>query len=173
MFKIDPAVNKAHTFARVLASKKVLAQMSASDFTGDIRELQRVWLQGIVQKHGTTITGVAKKAGLTPTTLTRLVNDPEHQHLLSTVSINKISRAFDEPVPNFGAAPTIDAYKAAVFNVVTVLAEEGAFNNPENAVLAAETVLELADWVVANEADKPSEFGSVISFALQRLRRHA
>lgn len=173
MFKIDPAVHNAHNFARVLASKKVLAQMAASNFTGDIRELQRLWLQGIVEKHGTTITGVAKKAGLTPTTLTRLMNDPEHQHLLSTVSISKISRAFGEPVPNFGATPTLDAYKAAVFNVVTVLAEEGAFNNPANAVLAAETVVELADWVVAHEADRPTEFGSVISFALQRLRRHA
>jgi len=147
--------------------------MTASDMTSDIRELQRLWLQGIVSKHATTITGVAKKAGLTPTTLTRLVNDPDHQHLLSTVTVSKISRAFGEPVPNFGAAPSLDAYKTAVFNVVTVLAQEGAFNNPDNSVLAAETVIELADWVVANDADRPSEFGSVISFALQRLRRHA
>ena len=156
-----------------MASTKGLAHMTASDMTGSIRELQRLWLQGIVEKHATTVTGVAKKAGLTPTTLTRLMNDPDHQHLLSTVSINKISRAFGEPVPNFGATPSIEAYKTAVFNVVSVLAEAGAFNNPANSNLAAETVIELADWVVANENEKPSEFGSVISFALQRLRRHA
>jgi hypothetical protein len=147
--------------------------MGASDMTSGIRELQRLWLQGIVNKHTTTITGVAKKAGLTPTTLTRLMNDPDHQHLLSTVSISKISLAFGEPVPNFGAEPSLEAYKAAVFNVVAVLAEEGAFNNPDQATLAAETVVELADWVVANKAEQPAEFGSVISFALQRLRRHA
>lgn len=147
--------------------------MSGSEMASDIREMQRKWLQDIVARHSTTITGIARKAGLTPTTLTRLMNDPEHQHLLSTVSIGKISRAFNEPVPNFGASPTIDAYKAAIFNVVSVLVEEGALSNPDNAVLAAETVIELADWIVANEVEQPTEFGSVISFALQRLRRHA
>jgi hypothetical protein len=173
MFKIDSAVHTAHTFARVLASEKALAHMTGSDITDGIRDLQRKWLLQIAEKNTTTITGIAKKAGLTPTTLTRLMNDPTHQHLLSTVSVNKISRAFDEPAPNFGAAPSIDAYKAAVFNVVALLVEEGAFSDPAKNVLAAETVIELADWIVSNDVDRPAEFGSVISFALQRLRRHA
>jgi DNA-binding phage protein len=172
MFKIDTAVHTAHTFACVLANEKALAKMNSSDMSDGIRDLQRKWLQQIVEKHSTTITGIAKKAGLTPTTLTRLMNDPSHQHLLSTVSVNKISLAFGEPAPNFGAAPSIEAYKAAVFNVVALLVEEGALADPARSLNAAETVIELADWIVANNVEKPAEFGSVISFALQRLKRH-
>jgi predicted component of type VI protein secretion system len=51
--------------------------MTGSDITDGIRDLQRKWLLQIAEKNTTTITGVAKKAGLTPTTLTRLMNDPD------------------------------------------------------------------------------------------------
>ena len=142
-----------------------------SEGAAEIRELQRSWLRMIATKHDTTPTGIARAAKLTPTTITRLVNDAAHPHLLSTASISKISKAFSEPAPNFGAVPTLEDYRRAVFSVVAQLVPMGALGATVNHVDAAQTILDLSDWMLSQKNPSDAEKSSVISFAARRLRR--
>lgn len=67
------------------------------------REQQRAWVRGVAQAAGLTPTELAKKAGLTPSTLNRFLNDEKVTHLLSTRTIAAIRKVVGdsnhEPAP--------------------------------------------------------------------------
>lgn len=67
----------------------------------ELRRKQRDWLRDIIARHGIAPTRLAKAAGLTPTTITRKVNDPSDTTILSDANVAKIVAYLGEPAPAF------------------------------------------------------------------------
>ncbi|MGE0212267.1 MAG: hypothetical protein AB7S41_11280 [Parvibaculaceae bacterium] len=60
---------------------------------------QREWLKDLIGYTGWAPTRVASVSGVAQTTLTNLLNDPDHPHLLSNSSISKIVNGTGFPRP--------------------------------------------------------------------------
>lgn len=67
----------------------------ARDINADMRERQKQQLRDLQTRYGVTPTEIARRAGLTPSTLTRFLNDPDNGSLLNTATMAKIDNAFD------------------------------------------------------------------------------
>ena len=67
-----------------------------------IRDEQRSWLRQVLAETGLTATGLASRAGLAQTTLTKFLNDPDYPHALSSRTIDALTRATRL---KFGAGP--------------------------------------------------------------------
>lgn len=119
------------------------------DLAEGIRSRQRDWLRAITEKHKISPTRLAKKAGLTATTITRKLNDPEDTSILSEYNVARVSAVVGEPVPSFAGADGPHAFRepeAARY----VASEEDLL---EAAVTAMTNGLPNADpWVLTSRA---------------------
>lgn len=140
---------------------------SATGAANDLIDAHRKWVLEIADALGLTPTQVARKAGLTATTLTRLVNDPDHPHALSSTSIDKIVRTFTVAPP---VTPDFGAFRQAIAQAVAALHRQSALQAARPDVVAA-TVLDLADWLVTAGTKSPEQFEAVASFEAERLKR--
>lgn len=59
----------------------------------DIRQEQKDWLRDILRATGKTISGLARDAGLSDTTLSRFANNPNHKGKLDDLTVKLISEA--------------------------------------------------------------------------------
>jgi SOS-response transcriptional repressor LexA len=57
----------------------------------DKRREQQEWVRYVAKVMNLTPTGVARAAGLSPSTLNKLLNDPSHDKLLTTRTLQKIT----------------------------------------------------------------------------------
>jgi len=64
---------------------------SPTETRDELREVIRDWLQKVIRGSGMTATEIARKAGMATTTLTRFLNNPEHQSVPSLVTIEKVA----------------------------------------------------------------------------------
>lgn len=86
-----------------------------------VLERQRAWLQQIVKSTGEKASTIAGQSGVSDTTLTRLLNNPDYRHTLTQVTIDRIKKRYGVPgpeeyasqgrpsMPGFGEAERFDA----------------------------------------------------------------
>lgn len=65
---------------------------SPTETREELREVIRDWLLKVIRGSGMTATEIARKGGMATTTLTRFLNNPEHQSVPSLVTIEKVAR---------------------------------------------------------------------------------
>lgn len=71
----------------------------------EVQARHRNWLQTIVGESGDTLFQVAHRSGVSASTLTRLANNLKYGGVLSAVTIERISRAYQVPGPDeYGAS---------------------------------------------------------------------
>jgi lambda repressor-like predicted transcriptional regulator len=73
-----------------------------SDADADISEQQAVMrdlIRSMMDKTGLDATGLARAAALAPSTLSRFLNQPVKQHLLTMRTLAKLARISGVPVP--------------------------------------------------------------------------
>lgn len=73
--------------------------MGDSAVTDTLREEVRGWVRSVLKKTGWTAFELARRAGVSGSTLTGFLNSPATTHVLSLPTIRAISIASDEPVP--------------------------------------------------------------------------
>ncbi|MBO1362087.1 LexA family transcriptional regulator [Acetobacter sacchari] len=98
-----------------------------------LRDSQRAWIDEIVEKHGETYTSIARKAKLTPTTLTRFMNkEADANHNLSAKTEAKIRAVFSDVaikrpelirVSNLSHVPIVGVVQAGLWQSDFVLSE--------------------------------------------------
>lgn len=77
----------------------------ASDREVELREALRSWLREAIRSSGMSATEVARRAGLSSTTLTRPVREGAYNSTISTHTIDKVSEVTGFPPPEgFGRA---------------------------------------------------------------------
>lgn len=95
---------------------------SPTETRDELREVIREWLQKVIRGSGLSATEIARRAGMATTTLTRFLNNPEHQSVPSLVTIEKVARVTKyAPPPGLGVAadgigfsePEISPYQGA------------------------------------------------------------
>lgn len=139
---------------------------SASGASRELIRAHRIWIIEIGRQLGLTTTQIAKQAGLVATTLTRLANDPEHKHALSSTTIDKIVRKFGVSPP---ITPDVAAFRGAVATAVAALHRQQALQLA-TPTLVASMVIELADWLMKTGEKGGEQVDAVVSFEIERLR---
>jgi transcriptional regulator with XRE-family HTH domain len=76
----------------------------------DLREQQLAWLENIVASSGMTITDIARRAKLDPSTLTRFRNKNEGGHALTARTVKKIEEATGVPAYEQRLRPKLSYY---------------------------------------------------------------
>lgn len=139
---------------------------SASGASRDLIGAHRSWIIEIGHQLGLTPTQIAKQAGLVATTLTRLANDPDHKHALSSTTIDKIVRKLGVSPP---ITPDLAIFRAAVVRVLISFHEQKALQlgTPD---LVASTVVELAEWLTKVGEKGAEQVDAIVSFEIERLR---
>lgn len=70
------------------------------------KEAQRRWIAAVADTMGVSVSALARKAGLAPSTLNRLMNDPSGASPLKPATIFAVARAAGvRPMDDLGAAP--------------------------------------------------------------------
>jgi hypothetical protein len=64
-----------------------------------LRAAQKRWLHSLTERHNITLTEIARRAAMNPSTLTQFYNREERAGTLQTFSIRRIADAMAEPVP--------------------------------------------------------------------------
>lgn len=82
----------------------VAYRSTLSRMADDMRERDRTWIADILRQQGWTATDLARRAGISQTTLTRFLNDPDHAFQLSTRTRNAIARSIGL-LPSVSSAP--------------------------------------------------------------------
>lgn len=138
----------------------------SSNAARDLVRLHREWAIEISRQLDLSPTQIAKQAGLVPTTLTRLVANPDHLHALSSTTIDKIVRKFGVAPP---ISPDYQAFREAVEQTVAALHHRSALQLASPADVAR-AVVELADWLSKAGNGKAEQFEGVVSFEVERLK---
>lgn len=143
------------------------AAATPSGATQSLIDVHRKWILEVCEGVGLTPTQLAKQVGLAPTTLTRLINVPDHPHALSSITIDKIVRKFGVAPP---VTPDFGLFRDAIAAAVIALHRQSALQaaSPE---VVANTVLDLADWLIKAGNQSPEQFAAVASFEAERLKR--
>lgn len=76
-----------------------LSMRKASDREAELRESLRRWLRDAIRASGLTATEVARRAGLSSTTLTRPVREGPYNSTISTHTIDKVAEVTSYPPP--------------------------------------------------------------------------
>lgn len=82
-----------------------MARAKRSDTKQAIRERQRAWLHELVKATGKSASQLATGAGVSDTTLTRLLNDEDYDGALSTLTVEKLKAEYKVPGPEEYASP--------------------------------------------------------------------
>jgi hypothetical protein len=130
-------------------------------------ETHRQWVLDIGMKLGLEPTQIAKHVGLAASTLTRLVNNKDHPHALTSTTIDKIVRKLGVPPP---ISPEMAAFRAAVRDTIAALHQQGVLQQGTPDQVAG-SVLDTADWLMENGEGDDSRFSVVVSFEAERLKR--
>ncbi|NUR12327.1 MAG: hypothetical protein HOQ20_10870 [Bradyrhizobium sp.] len=138
----------------------------ASNAAKELIQLHREWVLEVSRQTKMTPTQLAKTAGMVPTTLTRIVANPDHPHALSSTTINKIVRKFGVSPP---VNPDDRAFRHAVEQTVAALHSRQALQLASPADVAR-AVVELADWLAKAGNGKAEQFEGVVSFQVEQLR---
>lgn len=93
----DPLHIAAGTHA--YGNRTVVDPISRSQTKRDIRERQRAWLRAVIGSTGLRASQVATGAGVSDTTLSRLLNNPEYEGTLSQMTVDRIKEKFRVPGP--------------------------------------------------------------------------
>lgn len=64
-----------------------------------LQDQQRQWITALAAATGRKLSQLATEAGVSDTTLTRLVNNPTYDGLLSAITIKRLSEAYKVPGP--------------------------------------------------------------------------
>jgi hypothetical protein len=70
----------------------------------DLHDRMRAWLHEVLDHQQVRPNGLARLTGVSPTTLTRVLNDPKAKHTLSATTIDAIVRATGYPPPDFAGS---------------------------------------------------------------------
>lgn len=140
---------------------------NATRASQELIEAHRAWIKSVEQQLGLMPTQIAKQAGLSATTLTRLVNDPDHPHALTATTIDKIVRKFGVAPP---VSPDFAAFRVAVAHAIAALHRQSALQAGTPEAVAA-TVIEMADWLIKAGGKGAEQFDAVASFEAERLKR--
>lgn len=73
------------------------------------------YVRTVMERTGLSATGLANRAGIASTTLTRAMNDPQHKFQLSLTTLQKIEAATGIPFLNPESAPGLPAADGDVF----------------------------------------------------------
>lgn len=84
------------------------------------QKLARRWLQGILTQTGDTPSELARRSGLSTTTLTRFLNSEDHSYTLSARSISKIVEMTGVPFPSLSAQNLPAPVKSEKFETVPI-----------------------------------------------------
>ena len=82
---------------------------TASDISDEVRESQKAFLKKLVDNTGLTLTDIARQAGLTPSTLTRIANDPDNKTVLGGTSMARLERLFADTAHGIGYGGIVEA----------------------------------------------------------------
>lgn len=121
-----------HTVKRILATRHAGGKCAVLQAVmGTDREKVRAWVQAAADFAQMDLTGLARRAGLAPSTLTRFVN-AESKFMLSTRTLAKVSRASGFPMPtDVGAAPGATLSDADRIEAVNAVAQVLGVDLPE------------------------------------------
>lgn len=102
MFMPVPSERPGHS-ATVVAYARgnvaVAEPVSRSQAKKELQERQRAWLREVVNFTGLKASQIADGSGVSDTTLTRLLNNPEYTGTLSQVTIDRIKETYKVPGP--------------------------------------------------------------------------
>ncbi|MDR3498926.1 MAG: hypothetical protein P4L72_06835 [Parvibaculum sp.] len=103
----------------------------SSDREVELREALRTWLRAAIRSSGLTATEVARRAGLSSSTLTRPARDGAYNSTISTHTIDKVAEVTGYPPPEGFGRPRARAVRG--------FAEPDAvpYKGPERVELAA------------------------------------
>lgn len=87
----------------------------------DQRTVIRGLIRAMMERTGLDATGLARAAGIAPSTLTRFLNKPV-KHLLTARTLAKLSEASGVPVPLVG--PVTSSLQRELLNVFGAMSEE-------------------------------------------------
>lgn len=71
------------------------APASKSDLKQELRQRHRAWLQELIKATGKSASQIAAQAGVSDTTLTRLLNNPDYEGTLSQLTIDRIKETYN------------------------------------------------------------------------------
>lgn len=112
---------------------------------GDDREAVRQFLLTAAAAMQTDLTGLARAAGMAPSTVTRFVNNPDTKHVPSTRTLLKISKVSGVPMPD--SRPR-ELSRGQQVRILAAVAEAVGLTLPEAALLAGVSdVARLNDWI--------------------------
>lgn len=74
-------------------------QSAKSQLKRDMQARQRAWLQEVVRVTGNSASAIAGLSGVSDTTLTRLLNNPDYEGTLSQLTIDRIKDTMRVPGP--------------------------------------------------------------------------
>jgi hypothetical protein len=108
---IYPALPKhdaAHiaAVAHIAGSAVPRSQAAKSELKRELQARQRVWLEEIIKATGKSASQIAEASGVSDTTLTRLLNNPDYEGTLSQLTIDRVKETFSVPGPEEYAGGT-------------------------------------------------------------------
>jgi SOS-response transcriptional repressor LexA len=117
MFTAPSTIPTLHIVDSVNAVRGMLVPKSETRLAAKrgIQARQREWLQGIVKATGDTLSQIAAKAQVSDTTLSRIVNNPAYEGVLSAVTITRITGTYQLPGPEeyAGRRPMLGGFAEA------------------------------------------------------------
>jgi transcriptional regulator with XRE-family HTH domain len=88
----------------MMAAAAIFAPMT------DLREQQLAWLENITSSSGLTLTDIAKRANLNPSTLTRFRSRDDGGHVLTSRTVQKIEAATGVPAYEQRTRPSLSFF---------------------------------------------------------------
>lgn len=76
-----------------------MADKGRTEAKQEVQARQRAWLQEVVKATKLRPSQIASQAGVSDTTLTRLLNNPDYRHTLTQITIDRIKDSFKVPGP--------------------------------------------------------------------------
>lgn len=105
MFMVPTAEHPLHIAVGKQSYRgRQVAEKTHSEAKSELQARQRAWLQEVVKATGMKPSQLAGVAGVSDTTLTRLLNNPTYRHTLTQLTIDRIKEKFQVPGPEEFAA---------------------------------------------------------------------
>ncbi len=89
------------------------ARPAKRDTKEAIRQAQRVWLLAVLLETQKTASQIADEAGVSDTTLTRFLNNPNYGGVLSPMTVERVSEHFGIPGPGVASPGATSAPRRA------------------------------------------------------------
>jgi hypothetical protein len=117
MFSGATIEHTPHIGVRAIATPDVLVAKTTERTAQKkaVQQRQREWLQGIVNASGDTLSQIALRANVSQSTLTRIANSAEYSGVLTAVTIERITEAYQVPGPDefSGRRPMLGGFHEA------------------------------------------------------------